>query len=384
MDRKKLLKLLRQDEGGKLDFKEVLHLKTSSDKKEFVKDVCALANSSGGRAYLVIGIRDKSKQVIGTAIEKLNEERIQQIITSRCDPPIPISVETFQINRKNILVITIFDGEQKPYQVRETGAFYIRRGSITDVMRKGELLNVFQDKLDLNVETCPIVNANEKLLDEILINSYFSFRGIIIDENNRDFLLSSSNIIKIDRADGEKRCTLGSLLVFSKVNSLMIPYNMIKIMGKDRAMEEIIVQGDLLSIIDEASEHIKAILPIEYPYQAIVEAIKNAVLYRDYTLSNCIEVIIGEEEIIVKNPGRFIESSSNYIMNYSKRNMWIYEKLITLDRDGRFTRNGQGFKRMNKMLKSLGHIRVEDSEIDMTVKVIFPGIGALKNIEGVF
>ena len=236
----------------------------------------------------------------------------------------------------------------------------------------------------MNVETCPIVNANEKLLDEVLINSYFSFRGIIIDENNRDFLLSSSNIIKIDRTDGEKRCTLGSLLVFSKVNSLMIPYNMLKIMGKDRAMEEIIIQGDLLSIIDEASEHIKAILPLEYPYEAIVEAIKNAVLYRDYTLSNCIEVIIGEEEIIVKNPGRFIQSSSNYIMNYSKRNMWIYEKLITLDRDGRFTRNGQGFKRMNKMLKALGHIRVEDSEVDMTVKVIFPGIGALKNIEGVF
>ena len=64
MDRKKLLKLLRQDEGGKLDFKEVLHLKTSSDKKEFVKDVCALANSSGGRAYLVIGIREDRKSVV--------------------------------------------------------------------------------------------------------------------------------------------------------------------------------------------------------------------------------------------------------------------------------------------------------------------------------
>ncbi|MGL4990441.1 MAG: AlbA family DNA-binding domain-containing protein [Sarcina sp.] len=103
MDKKKLLRIIRQNEGSKLDFKEKMSLSTDSEKKEFAKDVCALANSIGGRAYLVIGIQDKSKKIVGVEdIKSLNEERMQQIISARCDPPIPIGVENFVINKKTL------------------------------------------------------------------------------------------------------------------------------------------------------------------------------------------------------------------------------------------------------------------------------------------
>ena len=373
MDIKKLLRIIRKNEGSKLDFKEQMHLNTESDKKEFTKDICAIANSKGGRGHIIVGIQDKSKKIVGIEnYAKLNEERMQQIISSRCDPPIPISVEEFIINMKKILVITIFDGEQKPYQVKETGAFYIRRGSITDYMRKSELLNVFQDKLDLNIETCAIMNSNESLLDNKSLSKYFNSKGIEFNEKNRDFLLSSSNIVRVNRETGEKICTLGGLLVFSQINSIAIPYNFIKIWGEDK--KEIYIQGSLLTMIDKASEYIKMILPDKYPCNAIIEAVKNAVLYRDYTLSNCIEVIIEKEEVTVKNPGKFIENSDKYMLDYSKRNMWIYEKLITLDTENRFIKDGQGFKRMNKELGSLGKMEIIESKSEEMVKVIFPGI----------
>ncbi|WP_297519668.1 RNA-binding domain-containing protein [uncultured Clostridium sp.] len=373
MDIKKLLRIIRKNEGSKLDFKEQMHLNTESDKKEFTKDICAIANSKGGRGHIIVGIQDKSKKIVGIEnYAKLNEERMQQIISSRCDPPIPISVEEFIINMKKILVITIFDGEQKPYQVKETGAFYIRRGSITDYMRKSELLNVFQDKLDLNIETCAIMNSNESLLDNKSLSKYFNSKGIEFNEKNRDFLLSSSNIVRVNRETGEKICTLGGLLVFSQINSIAIPYNFIKIGGEDK--KEIYIQGSLLTMIDKASEYIKMILPDKYPCNAIIEAVKNAVLYRDYTLSNCIEVIIEKEEVTVKNPGKFIENSDKYMLDYSKRNMWIYEKLITLDTENRFIKDGQGFKRMNKELGSLGKMEIIESKSEEMVKVIFPGI----------
>ncbi|MGL4741214.1 MAG: AlbA family DNA-binding domain-containing protein [Sarcina sp.] len=373
MDIKKLLRIIRREEGNKLDFKETLKLNLESEKKEFAKDVCALANSRGGRAYLVIGIRDKSKKIIGVSDEcNLSEERVQQIISSRCDPPIPISLEEFYINQKKIIVITIFDGEQKPYQIKDTGAFYIRRGSITDVMRKGELLNVFQEKLDLDVESCPIVNSDERMLDENLLKKYFFKKGIELNNDNRDFLLVSSNILKIDKISGVKMCTLGSLLVFSEINSLCIPYNMIKIFN-EIDNKNILFQGSLLSIIDASSSYIKAILPEWYPSDAILEAIKNAVLYRDYTLSNCIEVILGKNNIIVDSPGKFIEGNKGREFNYSKRNMWIYEKLISLDDEQRFLRSGHGFKRMNNNLKSLGKVKLIDNKERAKVRVIFPG-----------
>lgn len=380
MDRKKLLKIIRQEEGSKLDFKERMSLHTDSEKKEFAKDVCALANSVGGRAYLIIGVQDKSKKIVGVEDKtSLNEERMQQIISSRCDPPIPIALESFDINKKTVIVITIFDGEQKPYQVRETGAFYIRRGSITDVMRKAELLNVFSDRVDLNAETCPIVNSSEKLLSEEMLSLYFESKGVKLNEKNKDFLLSSSNIIKIDKTTGERRCTLGGILVFSELNNLLVPYNMIRIYKQNDSKKDIFICGSLLTMIDIAKEKLHEFLPKKYPSEAILEAIKNAVLYRDYTLSNYIEVIISNEQIIVKNPGRFIEHNQNYMINYSKRNMWIYEKLITLDKKNRFLGDGHGFERMNRFIKNLGDIRVVDSKEEIAVEVIFPGIKALKS-----
>ncbi|MGL4451740.1 MAG: AlbA family DNA-binding domain-containing protein [Sarcina sp.] len=380
MDIKKLLRIIRKEESGKLDFKEKMSISTDSEKKEFVKDICAIANSKGGRGYIIVGIQDKSKKIIGIEdTSKLNEERMQQIISSRCDPPIPISVEEIFVNKKKVLVITIFDGDQKPYQVRDTGAFYIRRGSITDFMRKSELVNVFQDKLDLNIETCGILNSNKKLLDDKLLNDYFGAKGIVLTKENKNFLLSSSNIIKFNKSSGEDICTLGGLLVFSEVNSLAIPYNFIKISEEEKRKKDKYIQGSLLSMIDQVQEHIKAFLPKNYPNSAIAEAIKNAVLYRDYTLSNYIEVIIGKEEIIVKNPGRFIENSGDYMINYSKRNMWIYEKLVTLDTKNRFIGDGNGFKRMNLTLGNLGKVKVIESKNEEAVKVIFPGTKSLKS-----
>lgn len=101
MDSKKLLGINEKKKKDiKLDFKLKLSLEHESSKKELAKDVCAIANSRGGRGYIVIGIEDKSKRIVGLEDnEIIIEEQVQQIITSRCEPPIPISVE-YLLNRK--------------------------------------------------------------------------------------------------------------------------------------------------------------------------------------------------------------------------------------------------------------------------------------------
>ena len=65
MDKSKVKALLKQNEGPKLDFKEKLDLSTESGKKELAKDVLAIANTQGGRGHIVLGIRDKTKEVVG-------------------------------------------------------------------------------------------------------------------------------------------------------------------------------------------------------------------------------------------------------------------------------------------------------------------------------
>ncbi|WP_160689399.1 RNA-binding domain-containing protein [Clostridium sp. C2-6-12] len=378
MDSKKLSVLIKKQEGIKLDFKLRLELYNETGKKELTKDICAIANSNGGRGYIIVGIQDKTKEIIGIQEDDMFcEEQIQQIISTRCEPPIPIEVDFVDYQNKKIGVISIYDGYQKPYQVRENGAFYIRRGSTTDVMRKQELIALFEENLSLTIETCPLIRSEISMLNMELVNKYFNKKGIDINEENRKFLLLSTGITFEHRDGTSLKCTYGGLLVFSDQNYIYIPNNMIKIINKlnHKNGELHIVQGNLLSMIDEAEEVIKNILPKEYPAQAINEAIKNAVLYREYfDLNKVIEVVIDIDDIIITSPGEFIgENIKGERINYNKRNIWLYEKLISLDDKKRFLSSGRGLGIIKNSFKGKRRVRFINSRIEHSFKVILPG-----------
>ena len=215
MDVKKLMNLIKKNEGRKLDFKLMLDIDSESGKKEFAKDVCAIANSKGGRGYIIVGVEDKTHSVVGVDISTFpTEEQLQQVVSSRCEPPIPIIVEAVAIEGKQVVVITILNGDQRPYQVREYGSFYIRRGSTTDIMRKQEIVSALQEGLNLNVETCPIIRSSTKCLNISLVDRYFKSKGIECNDENRDFLMESASITIKERESYRSVVTLGGLLVF--------------------------------------------------------------------------------------------------------------------------------------------------------------------------
>lgn len=384
MDKKKLLNLINRQEGIKLDFKQKLDLYIESGRKELAKDICALANAKGGRGYIIIGIEDKTKKIIGIKEEdKFTEEQIQQIISSRCEPPIPISLENFILEGKDIAIITIYDGNQKPYQLRENGAFYIRRGSTTDTMRKQELMAAFEENLNFNLEACPVIRSSPYMLNMGLVEEYFNSKGIGFTEENKNLIMESASILYKDKESGDYKITLGGLLVFSDINSLYVPHNMIKIVNRINKNEDevIIVEGNLLSMLDKSMDILNRILPKSYPIDAIFESVKNAVLYRDYSDAyKEIEVIISHNSTVVVSPGSLIEDKAwSENRSYSKRNMWIYEKLITLDHKKRFIQSGRGFNKMKKAFKNYGKVTFINSRNENCFKVIFPGINVLKN-----
>lgn len=377
MDIKKIETLIKRDEGTKLDFKQKIELETESGKKELAKDVCAIANSRGGRGYIVIGIEDKTKRIVGMEGKTYTEEQIQQIISSRCEPPIPIVYEIYDYLGKVISIITIYDGGQKPYQIRENGAFYIRRGSTTDVMRKQELAAALQENLSLNVELCPIINSSLSCLNYKLIDKYFSFHRININEENRNMLMENASIIKFDKDLGKYVATFGGILVFSDLSYVYIPHNMIRIVNGINGNEKsiTIIQGNLISMLNECEELLKKLLPQNYPIQPILEAINNAVLYRDYTIFNKeIEIVLNYENITVVSPGILVKGKDISYQNYVKRNMWIYEKLIAIDNKKRFMKSNRGFSMMKQSFKNIGRVIFINSLNKDYFKVIFPGL----------
>lgn len=365
MDKNKLRNLIKKNEYEKLDFKLKIELFTESAKKELAKDICAIANSRGGRGYIIIGVEDKTKKIVGVDFDYITEERVQQVVASRIEPPVPISLEECFIDGKRLLVIVIFNSYQKPYQIRENGAFYIRRGSTTDIMRKQELLSEFQKGINFNLETCPIVNSNIDFLNDELIKKYFYLKGIKVSRENREFLLSSSNIIYKNSISGKSMCTLGGLLVFSDLNSIYIPHNMIKIRSLLGEEQTFIIKGNLLEMMKSMEKKIREIVPNEYPVSLIIDTMRNIIIYRDYSQYNkIVEIVLGNKELTIYCPGEIIKRYKDGRTGYVKRNMWIYEKIISLDsRDGEMNYNLGGKEVKESFTSNVKVIEVKEENI---------------------
>ena len=80
----------KRPESVTLDYKTMLAVDTEHQKKEFVKDVCAFANTAGG--HLVYGVREKDRiplELIGVEPPDPGEEqRLLNIIRDRMEPTV--------------------------------------------------------------------------------------------------------------------------------------------------------------------------------------------------------------------------------------------------------------------------------------------------------
>lgn len=382
MDTQKLQSLLNREEGPKLDFKKQLNIDTGSGKKELAKDVSAIANSRGGRGYIIFGVEDKTKRIIGINPEDFKEEKIQQVISTRCEPPIPISIEIVEYLGKHIAVIVIYSGEQKPYQLREVGSFYIRRGSTTDIMRKEELASLLQESGLLNYELTPVTRAGLGALNMERVKEYTKRTGIFVDDSNTA-ILESLGIIVRDKESGEYHPTSGGLLLFGHNPQLYMPHCCIRVVNKINPGYDQVrtFSGPIFGMIDDVEIYLKNIVNKDsYPLSAVYEAISNAVAYRDYfDIYNEILVLLLKNSIQVISPGSLIKDSSNKLYGVNipaRRNMWLYQRLITIDTKNRFSQSGRGFKRMRKAFSGHGRIKLLNLQDKNVFKVIFPGVEA--------
>lgn len=215
-----------------------------------------------------------------------------------------------------------------------------------------------------------------EFLNMELVSKYFESKGIYINKENEKYLLESAGIIYLDTTNKIYRCTLGGLLVFSDINSICIPQNMVKIIDKSNTSKDnvISIYGNLLNIIHETENKLKNILRVGYHIEAVMEAVKNAVLYKEYSLFNkMIEIIITKKSIIILSPEQMIiKNNRGKNIKYNSRNMWIYEKLISLDKENTFTNDGFGIKRMKNAFKGKGNVQLINSAVEDCFKVILP------------
>ena len=130
----------------------------------------------------------------------------------------------------------------------------------------------------------------------------------------------------------------------------------------------------VLYMIDKVEKEMYTLLPSKYPVYAVMEAVKNSVMYREYSkIDKIIEIILTKNSIIVISPGQLVDRNNIFgDMGYSKRNMWIYDKLISLDEGKRFINDGNGIVRIKEAFKGKRKVRLINSTLEDCFKVILP------------
>ncbi|WZL74689.1 putative DNA binding domain-containing protein [Clostridiaceae bacterium 35-E11] len=381
MDLQKLKLLIKQKEGTKLDFKESFNLDTESEKKEFAKDVIAIANSVGGRGYLVVGIRDKTKDIVGVNLQNFSEERMQQVISHRCDPPVNLRVENIKYGEKYIGVITIFKSLQRPHQMRQTGAFYIRRGSTTDIARRDEIASMFQEVGLISNELIPVYHLDLEVLNKERIDGYLKKMNLFPQKNIEKEVLNNLGIIRFDSETGKFHPTVGGTLLFCDRPQQYLPYSSIKIItfeGKEKITK--IVEGNIIEMLHRCRNFIDTYLKnIDYPREAIFQSIANAIVHRDYMdITRDIVVLIGDNKVEISNPGTLPKGNNIHTImreiNPSRRNNWLYHRLLLLDEDNQFLRTGIGLQKIDKMFEGKGRVKFLNIEKRNLFKIVMPGL----------
>ena len=118
-----LLDVARKGESTTVQFKERL---PNSDS--LTQEMIAFANTEGGS--IVFGINDKSGEIVGleySEIQRINQE-LAHCASQKIFPPITISTETVSYNDRIVVIVTIKEGQHKPYKDKN-GSIFMKNGA---------------------------------------------------------------------------------------------------------------------------------------------------------------------------------------------------------------------------------------------------------------
>jgi len=281
MDEKQLLALIATGEGYKIEFKESLN--------NIDRELVAFANSSGGR--ILIGVTNTGDRKGVTITNDLRSQL--QDIANNCDPPvkiIPWEVE-------NVIAIEVREGDDKPYKC-STG-FYKRIGPNTQKLSRNEIIEFI--KSEGKVRFDEMVNPKfdyETHFDPRKLEKYLRMAHI---SNVLDPVTMLINLGVAEKQDDRMYFNNTGILFFSK-NLRDIYYHTaltcVLYKGNERidVLDRRDFNEDLISNIDGAVTFYKRYLAVRYemtgearrreipeiPYDALREAVINAVTHRDY------------------------------------------------------------------------------------------------------
>ena len=319
-----------------------IELKKGWNPEGVIHSLCAYANDinnwDGG--YIIIGVEEENGKAklppFGLQVQELDaiQKKLHELAHKLSPTYIPV-YQPYLINEKHILIVFAPAGDNRPYKApislsekRTNKAMYIKRGSKTVKVKDGSdderrLIELtaripFDDRIN---QTTTLDNLNLRLiqnyLKEVMSSLYEESTKMPFSELCRHLMIAKGS-------DELLRPTNAGLLLFSEHPEEYFSGATVdlvvhkKEVGKDYT--EKIFTGSIIQQIRDVLQYLKSNIVEElvvksskqaesirffnYPFQAIEEAVVNAVYHKSYERVNPVEIQIHKDKIeILSFPG---------------------------------------------------------------------------------
>ena len=382
----------RKVESNRIEFKE------GWNPTSIYHSICAFANDIDniGGGYILVGVKEVNgmaqRPVKGLPVEsldKIQREMLQfnQLIEPQYSPRVSIE----EIDGKSVLVIWVTTGHNRPYTVPadvnaklKKPVFYIRYGS-SSIEAKGEFLDQLRDMAnrvpfdDRGNENIPMEDISPLLLKDYLKK---------VDSRlvKEDFTSNMERILEqMDLLDGpiENRLVKNvAAMMFAEhpekyfkttqVDIVLFPEGLEN--NPDNFIEVPVIKGPVPTMIRETLNYLRinvvkeriqkpedderSIKVFNYSYQALEEAVVNALYHRDYMQREPVEITVEPDKISIlsySGPDRSIsmedinEAKALRSRRYRNRRLGDFLKELNLT-EGRAT----GIPTIQKKLRENG------------------------------
>jgi len=283
-------------------------------------EVIAFANTRGGR--IVIGYDEKAKAVVGVVPSQKLEEKIANIIHDCCEPQVPFTISYESVRDKTLLIIDIPVSANKPHYLKSKGltqGTYIRVGSTCRLVDQETLARLIREgkhiSFDSETVSRPISLDQEKILR--FLTERKKRLGARVTQ------ITPALLEDLGAQTNGAETVAGCLLFYGhpqdipELSHAYIKAARFKGTQKGTFLDQAEINGCLADQIDDAVTFVlknirlsgtiegsKRIERYEYPSDIIREAIVNAVIHRDYSISGaCILLAVYDNRLEITSPG---------------------------------------------------------------------------------
>ncbi len=348
MDQAHLVRRIRLGEDSTLELKRVLLAgdKVKDPRRgDFGDELAAMANGRGGT--LVLGVDDKSREVLGISLDRMDavEAWVREICHDSIKPPIDADINKIELpDSEGILQPVIEVVVPRSLFVHESsGGFFRRLGSSKRKLAPELLARLFQERSQSRVirfDEAPIPGCSPEEIDPRLARRFL--------RPGADVSLTVLSKLRLvaDDEDGVARVTVSGALLCTREPTNWLPHAFIQAVSYAGERHDVNYQTDARDIGGPLDEQIFGALHFvrrnmlvgatkmtgrvdrpQFSERAVFEALANAVAHRDYSMAGArIRLHMFADRLELYVPGTLantLTTDSMHLRQYSRNELIV-------------------------------------------------------------